>query len=119
VDILGGKGRPSEAATLAAWQTFFLVIPVVSTTFASLDKLFGGLGRESLGWLFVDEAGQAPLQYAVGEQWAPSRTSVQQVADRLAEHGTALPGPAGDEPVWVGTPLRVHRRWHPGPARVP
>jgi len=147
-DILGGKGRPSEAATLAAWQTFFLVVPVVSTTFASLDKLFGGLGRESLGWLFVDEAGQAPPQYAVGalwrarravivgdplqlkpvvtlpwggqrallrefgvgEQWAPSRTSVQQVADRLAEHGTALPGPASDEPVWVGTPLRVHRR---------
>jgi len=148
MDILGGRGRPSNAATLAAWQTFFLVVPVVSTTFASLDKLFGGLGRESLGWLFVDEAGQAPPQYAVGalwrarravivgdplqlkpvvtlpwggqralarefgvgEQWAPSRTSVQQVADRLAEHGTALPGPASDEPVWVGTPLRVHRR---------
>jgi AAA domain len=148
MDILGGKGRPSDAATLAAWQTFFLVVPVVSTTFASLDKLFGGLGRESLGWLFVDEAGQAPPQYAVGalwrarravivgdplqlkpvvtlpwggqrallrefgvaEQWAPSRTSVQQVADRLAEHGTALSGPASDVPVWVGTPLRVHRR---------
>jgi superfamily I DNA and/or RNA helicase len=147
-DILSGKERPSDAATLAAWQTFFLVVPVVSTTFASLDKLFGGLGRESLGWLFVDEAGQAPPQHAVGalwrarravivgdplqlkpvvtlpwggqrallrefgvgEQWAPSRTSVQQVADRLAEHGTALPGPASDEPVWVGTPLRVHRR---------
>jgi len=148
MDILDGKGHPSNAATLAAWQTFFLVVPVVSTTFASLDKLFAGLGRESLGWLFVDEAGQAPPQYAVGalwrarravivgdplqlkpvvtlpsggqrallrefgvgEQWAPSRTSVQQVADRLAEHGTALPGPASDEPVWVGTPLRVHRR---------
>jgi hypothetical protein len=25
-------------------------------------------------------------------------------------HGTALPGPTGAEPVWVGTPLRVHRR---------
>ena len=148
MDILDGKGHPSNAATRAAWQTFFLVVPVVSTTFASLDKLFGGLGRESLGWLFVDEAGQAPPQYAVGalwrarravivgdplqlkpvvtlpwggqrallrefgvgEQWAPSRTSVQQVADRLAEHGTALPGQASDEPVWVGTPLRVHRR---------
>ena len=148
MDILDGKGHPSNAATRAAWQTFFLVVPVVSTTFASLDKLFAGIGRESLGWLFVDEAGQAPPQYAVGalwrarravivgdplqlkpvvtlpwggqpallrefgvgEQWAPSRTSVQQVADRLAEHGTALPGPASDEPVWVGAPLRVHRR---------
>jgi hypothetical protein len=148
IDILSGKGRPSNAATLAVWQTFFLVVPVVSTTFASFDKLFGGLGCEALGWLFVDEAGQAPPQYAVGalwrarravivgdplqlkpvvtlpwggqrallrefgvgDQWAPSRTSVQQVADRLAEHGTALPGPASDEPVWVGAPLRVHRR---------
>jgi AAA domain len=148
MDILAGKGRPSDAAALAAWQTFFLVVPVVSTTFASFDRLFGGLGRESVGWLFVDEAGQAPPQYAVGalwrarravivgdplqlkpvvtlpwsgqrallrqfdagEQWASSRTSVQQVADRLAAYGTALPGPGAVEPVWVGTPLRVHRR---------
>jgi superfamily I DNA and/or RNA helicase len=49
-------------------------------------------------------------EFGVGEQWAPSRTSVQQVADRLAEHGTALPSRASDEPVWVGAPLRVHRR---------
>ena len=76
MDILGGKGRPSNAATLAAWQTFFLVVPVVSTTFASLDKLFGGLGRESLGWLFVDEAGQAPRQYAVGALWRAKRAVI-------------------------------------------
>jgi len=124
-NIIAGNGRPDDRATLAAWQTFFLVVPVVSTTFASLDRLFSGLGRESLGWLFVDEAGQAPPQYAVGalwrarravivgdplqlkpvvtlpwggqralmrefdagEQWAPSRTSVQQVSDRLAAYG--------------------------------
>ena len=49
-------------------------------------------------------------EFGVGEQWSPSRTSVQQVADRLAEYGTALPGLDSDEPVWVGTPLRVHRR---------
>jgi hypothetical protein len=148
MDIMGGKGTPGEAAALAAWQTFFLVVPVVSTTFASLDRLFTGLGRESLGWLFVDEAGQAAPQYAagalwrarravivgdplqiqpvvtlpwggqralareygVGEQWAPGRTSVQQLADRTAEHGTWLPAAGTGEPAWVGTPLRVHRR---------
>jgi hypothetical protein len=148
MDILNGKGHPEPAATLAAWQTFFLVVPVVSSTFASIDRLFAGLGRESLGWLLIDEAGQAPPQnaagaiwrarravivgdplqlepvvtlpwngqqallreFGVGEEWAPSRTSVQQVADRLARYGTSLPGTAPGESVWVGSPLRVHRR---------
>jgi hypothetical protein len=149
MDIVDGRERPTDAAAaLAAWRTLFLVVPVVSATFASVDRLFAGLGRESLGWLLADEAGQAPPQHAVGalwrsrravivgdplqlkpmvtvpweaqrallrefdvgEQWAPGRTSVQQVCDRLAEHGTALPSADGEEPVWVGTPLRVHRR---------
>lgn len=149
IDILAGKGRPSDPqATSAAWQTFFLVVPVVSSTFASFDKLFAGLGRESLGWLLVDEAGQAAPQNAVGAlwrssravivgdpmqlepvvtlpwdgqrallrefgvsaEWAPSRTSVQQVADQHARYGTSLTTAASSDPVWVGTPLRVHRR---------
>jgi hypothetical protein len=150
-DILdGSKGRPRHQAVLAAWQTFFLVVPVVSSAFASIDRLFAGLDREQLGWLFIDEAGQAAPQQAVGaiwrarrtvvvgdplqlepvvtlpwggqqallrefgvnEEWAPSRTSVQRLADRLARHGTWLPGamPDGSDHVWVGTPLRVHRR---------
>lgn len=147
MDILDGKGRPEDpAATQAAWQTLFLVVPVVSSTFASFGRLFAGMGRESLGWLLVDEAGQAAPQNAAGavwrtriavivgdplqlepvvalpwggqralarefgasEEWAPSRSSVQQIADRRAAVGTQLPGPAGD--VWVGAPLRVHRR---------
>jgi hypothetical protein len=36
---------------------------------------------------------------------------VQQVADRLAVYGTWLPAPRGGaDHVWVGAPLRVHRR---------
>jgi superfamily I DNA and/or RNA helicase len=123
------------------------VVPVVSTTFASAGRMFTGLGRESLGWLLVDEAGQAapqntagalwrcqravivgdPLQlepvvtlpwggqralleeFNIAPVWAPSRSSAQQLADRLAIAGTSLPGPVGED-VWVGAPLRVHRR---------
>lgn len=147
-DMLSGKGRPKDpAAVLAAWRTLFLVVPVVSTTFASFGPMFAGLGRESLGWLLIDEAGQAapqnaagalwrsrravvvgdPLQvepvvtlpwggqralldqFEVSDEWAPSRSSVQRLADRLAADGTLLPGPGADD-VWVGAPLRVHRR---------
>ncbi|WP_251056306.1 DEAD/DEAH box helicase [Streptomyces sp. ISL-94] len=139
-----------EAHLRAAWQSLFVVVPVVSTTFASLDRVFGRLGPEALGWLFVDEAGQATPQMAVGgiwrarrtvvvgdplqlepvvvlpwtaqralredfgaaEEWAPGRTSVQQLADRANRYGTLLPAelPDGRHEVWVGAPLRVHRR---------
>ncbi|MFE4216244.1 AAA domain-containing protein [Streptomyces sp. NPDC056844] len=134
----------------AAWQSLFLLVPVVSTTFASLNRVFGRLGQEALGWLFIDEAGQATGQMAVGGMWraartvvvgdplqlepavvlpwtaqralgsefgvdeqrAPSRTSVQQLADRTNRYGTWLPAelPDGQQKVWVGSPLRVHRR---------
>ena len=161
VDFLSGKSRPGSRDLLAAWQTLFLVVPVISTTFASVPAMFGGLGQESIGWLLIDEAGQAPPQQAAGaiwraertvvvgdpmqlepvvtlpwggqqallrlfgvaEEWAPSRTSVQRVADRLARYGTLLPdsappaaGPAATSladcaVTWVGTPLRQPERW--------
>lgn len=147
--VIGGtlKSQLKPETLLAAWQALFLVVPMISTTFASLPRLFSGLGSESFGWLFIDEAGQATPQQAVGglwrcrravivgdpqqlepivtlplpaqhalrryhdvhEQWTPENTSAQRVADRHARHGTALPEPDGGT-VWVGAPLRVHRR---------
>jgi hypothetical protein len=152
MDVVTG-GAPAtlgEPARRAAWHSLFLVVPVVSTTFASLDRVFAGVGCGALGWLFIDEAGQAtpqmavgamwraqhavvvgdPLQlepvvplpwtaqqalrrdYGVDEEWVPGRTSVQQLADRGNRFGTTLPAelPDGSTEVWVGAPLRVHRR---------
>ncbi|MYX17705.1 hypothetical protein GTY67_30630 [Streptomyces sp. SID8374] len=150
MELMAGTGGPlPDEEVEHAWQTLFLVVPVVSTTFSSVGSMFARLGRESIGWLLVDEAGQAtpqaavgalwrarravlvgdPLQlepvvtmpaalqrrllraYGVDERWLPSATSAQAVADRTNRYGTYLPAPGGDdEHVWVGSPLRVHRR---------
>ncbi|MGW4503833.1 AAA domain-containing protein [Streptomyces sp. NPDC004436] len=147
--MAGTNGLVPDEEVAHAWRTLFLLVPVVSTTFSSVGSMFARLGRESIGWVLVDEAGQAtpqaaagalwrarravlvgdPLQlepvvtmpaalqrrllraYGVDEHWLPSATSAQAVADRTNRYGTYLPDPDNsDEHVWVGSPLRVHRR---------
>lgn len=148
MDVLSGAVPDSASpdGVASAWTTLFFVIPVISTTFASFDRLFAHLGREAIGWLLIDEAGQAAPQVAVGaiwrskrsvvvgdplqlepvvtipftvqqalrmhfkvaETWLPGTTSVQQLADRVNQLGTYVN--RDDGPLWVGSPLRVHRR---------
>ncbi len=76
VDLVQGKLAPASVAAGVEhlWESLFLCVPVVSTTFASMANLFRGMGRESLGWVFIDEAGQAPPQAAAGAIWRAKRT---------------------------------------------
>src|SRR5256884_4889115 len=81
IDLINGRLDPAASGAggrMAAdlWASFFLVVPVVSTTFASFARLFRGLGREALGWLFIDEAGQAQPAHAVGALWRGARGAV-------------------------------------------
>jgi hypothetical protein len=54
-----------ETAT-AVWKSFFLICPVLSTTFASARRMLEGVVWSSLGWALIDEAGQATPQSALG-----------------------------------------------------
>ncbi|WP_226929570.1 DEAD/DEAH box helicase [Janthinobacterium aquaticum] len=147
--LLKNKRAYDQSHIPMVWQSLFMVVPVVSTTFASFARQFRGMGPESLGWLFIDEAGQAPPQSAVGSLWrarravvvgdplqiepvftvpgrlvqflsnlsphtqdgryAPTGVSVQSLADQANRHG-ALVGAHSTQPLWIGSPLRVHRR---------
>ncbi len=61
---------------IAVWNMLFFAVPVVSSTLASFHRLFIDCGRESLGWLLIDEAGQATPQSVAGALWRSRRAVI-------------------------------------------
>lgn len=148
-NVLQNRFEGTTEDERAVWQSVFMIVPVISSTFASIARQFENLGTGSLGWLFIDEAGQAVPQSAVGAilrakrvlaigdplqiepvftlpkklvqelaqiapqtadgSYSPDVVSVQILADRANRFGTRAPS-EGAEDIWIGSPLRVHRR---------
>lgn len=144
MSAIDGKQTDADACK-ALWRLFFMIVPVVSSTFASVARQFKAFDEQEIGWLFIDEAGQATPQQAAGalwrakravvvgdplqiepvftvppafveaiarrefgeqwKEWAPTETSVQNLADRVNPYGTRQIADS-----WLGSPLRVHRR---------
>lgn len=75
-NFLKTGGNLTEKEIQAMWNTFWLVVPVVSSTFASIQRMFSSLGTGSIPWLFVDEAGQAVPQAAAGAIWRSKRAVI-------------------------------------------
>ncbi len=56
----------SDELFKTAWNWINFAIPVISTTFASFSTMFRYLPENSIGNLFIDEAGQALPQASIG-----------------------------------------------------
>lgn len=148
--MLQGQVKPHNVhgGPMALWDVLFLVVPLVSTTFASFPRLFRSVGCEDLAWVLIDEAGQAAPQACVGALWrakravivgdplqleplinvpqeliwplqdrcgaskqyVPPNASVQTIADTSNRFGSYIKIGDSDEPLWLGSPLIVHRR---------
>ena len=114
------QGTDSDLAglRLAAWRSFFLVVPAVHVAFDAAGSLFDGLGSDSLGWLLAAGADQlsaddvprlldcfhravfagdtvlAPPRPEIAETIGiavPAQATAQDLADRVVRYGTWLP----------------------------
>lgn len=117
VDVMSGRighHQLEEGSIMSMWDSFFLTVPVVSTTFASFAPLFKGVTREQLGWLLIDEAGQATPQAALGAIWRARSVVVVGDPNQLE--------PIAGHPTEMSEPWRkacgVSDVWRPGDASV-
>lgn len=62
-----------EGILRAAFQIMQVLIPVISTTLASVQSMFANFGEDSIDQVVIDEAGQATPASAIGIMWRAKR----------------------------------------------
>lgn len=70
------KSSFSPEQKALAWKSLFFIIPVVSSTFASFGRFFKDFKQNEIGYLLIDESGQAGLANAVGALFRAKRAVV-------------------------------------------
>lgn len=76
--LWGGRLEPTDrkAAYGDLLNTLLLIIPVLSTTFASVQTFLEDVPPGALGLVIIDEAGQATPQSALGALWRTRRAVI-------------------------------------------
>lgn len=62
-----------ERISRAIWQSLFMIVPAVSSTLASVERMCSSVGPGVFGTVVVEEAGQATPQSIVGLLWRAKR----------------------------------------------
>ena len=111
-------GGAAADVLLAAWQSFFLVVPAVHVPFEAAGSLLDGLGRGTLGWLLAggtDQLATAEVDRLLHQfKRAVLAGDGVPLGDSAIRYGTWLQAGSAEtaqpaEPRWVGLPLRVVR----------
>lgn len=74
--IGAGEQELDQEGVRGLWDTLFLVTPAVSTTLASLGRNFATTGPGYIGWMLIDEAGQAAPQIVTEALWRSKRAVI-------------------------------------------
>ncbi len=114
MDMLQG-GIPDPKVRVQALDSLAIACPVISTTFASVSSLCGAMSSEGIGWLLIDEAGQATPQAAAGAIWRARRVVV--VGDPL-QLEPVVTLPRSVEASLAACNGGVNSRWHPSRTSV-
>jgi hypothetical protein len=96
---------------LAAWRSFFLLVPVVHVPFEAAGSLFAGLDPGTLGWLLAAAADRlSASDWLRMTRWFDRAVLAgDAVPAENSRYGTWLPPGGLDDQArrWVGMPLRV------------